>query len=246
MAFSLLTYNVRRGGAGREFALASVIRASQPDVAVLQEATMPTVVERVAEASGMTQWVSHRGSSVAFLSREPVVSYRWRRPSWAQHAVLELIPQHGPAVFGVHLSAVHSNWTEWRRALEVRGLLAMVRADGHAAHIVVGDFNTLAPGEALDLSRLPARLRAVTWLTGRRIRWKTISLMLDAGYVDAYRLMEPTSPGYTFPTWDPHLRLDYAFMPSALADRVRSCRVIHTSTTTGASDHLPLELSMEV
>ena len=33
--------------------------------------------------------------------------------------------------------------------------------------MLAGDFNTLAPGEVLDLARLPARLRAVTWLTGQ-------------------------------------------------------------------------------
>jgi exodeoxyribonuclease-3 len=244
--FSLVTYNIRRGGWGREHALASVIAASNPDVVVLQEATSPAVVARLAEASGMAQWMARRGSSLAFLSREPVVSYRWRRPAWAQHAILELVPQNGLVIFGVHLSAVHSNWTEHRRVKEVRALLAMAKAEARGAHVVTGDFNTLAPGEALDLSRLPARLRAVTWLTGRRIRWRTIGLMLEAGYVDAFRLVEPDGRGYTFPTWDPHVRLDYAFMPVSLSSRLRSCQVLRTEAAGVASDHLPLAMSLEM
>lgn len=245
-AFSLMTYNIQRGGAGREEALGAVIAASTADVVVLQEATSPEVVARLAAAAGMAQWMARRGSSLAFLSREPVLSYRWRRPAWAQHAILELVPRTGLVVFGVHLSAVHSNWTEWRRVREVRGLLAMARIESQGAHVVTGDFNTLAPGEALDLSRLPPRLRAVTWLTGSRIRWRTIALMLEAGYVDAFRLVEPDGRGYTFPTWDPHLRLDYAFMPANLSGTLRSCRVLQSEATKRASDHLPLEMSMDM
>jgi exodeoxyribonuclease-3 len=246
MAFTLITYNIRRGGWGREDALASVIAASNADVVVLQEATSPDVVSRLAAAAGMAQWMARRGSSLAFMSRKPLLSYKWRRPTWAQHAILELVPENGLKIFGVHLSAVHSNWTEYRRVKEVRGLLAMARAEAESAHVVTGDFNTLAPGEALDLSRLPARLRAITWLSGRRIRWRTIGLMLEAGYVDAFRLVEPDGRGYTFPTWDPHVRLDYAFMPAALTARLRSCRVLRSEAAGVASDHLPLEMSLEM
>jgi len=245
MPFSLATYNIRRGGTGREAALATVIASLKADIVVLQEATAPGVVARLAEGAGMPHWMARQGSSLAFLSREPVVSYRWRRPAWAQHAVLDLVPREGLRVFGVHLSAVHSNWTEWRRVKEVQGLLAMARADGAPAHVLAGDFNTLAPGEVLDLARLPPRLRAVTYLTGRRIRWKTVSLMLEAGYVDAFRVVEPTGPGYTFPTWDPHLRLDYAFMAPGLSPRLQRCRVVSTEAAAAASDHLPLEVIFE-
>ena len=246
MALSLSTYNIRRGGVGREEALAGVIRAADSDVVVLQEASSPSVVARLAELSGMPQWQARRGSSLAWLSRQPPVSHRWRRPAWSQHAVLELVPREGVMIFGVHLSAVHSNWTEWRRVREVRGVLAMTGAGGPGVDVVLGDFNTLAPGEELDLARLPPRLRAVTWLTGRKIRWKTVGLMLEAGYVDAYRLLDPDGRGYTFPTWDPHLRLDYAFIQARDAGRLRACAVLQPDGVRTASDHLPLRVSLEL
>lgn len=122
----------------------------------------------------------------------------------------------------------------------------MAGVEAQQVQILTGDFNTLAPGEALDVARLPARLRAVVWLTGRRIRWKTVALMLEAGYVDAFRLVEPDGRGYTFPTWDPHLRLDYAFMRARDATRLRSCRVMRSDEATAASDHLPLQMSIDV
>ena len=53
--------------------------------------------------------------------------------------------------------------------------------------------------------------------------------------------MSPDDPGLTFPTWDPHVRLDYAFVPAASADRLKSCRVVvEPGGLRDASDHLPL------
>jgi len=110
----------------------------------------------------------------------------------------------------------------------------------------VGDFNTLAPGEELDIRRLPVRLRAFVWLTGRTIRWHTIQIMLDAGYVDGYRRLHPREPGYTFPTWDPHIRLDYVFVPSAFMNRMTDSRVVDGGAAAAASDHHPLLADLDV
>jgi endonuclease/exonuclease/phosphatase family metal-dependent hydrolase len=78
------------------------------------------------------------------------------------------------------------------------------------------------------------------WLTGGRVRWQTIQLMLSGGYADIYRTLH-ANPGYTFPTWDPHLRLDYAFVPNAYRNRVVSCEVIDGAPgVRQASDHFPL------
>ena len=48
MVLRLLTYNIWRGGVGRERSLAAVINAQAPDIVVLQEATRPDVVARLA------------------------------------------------------------------------------------------------------------------------------------------------------------------------------------------------------
>lgn len=227
---------------GREAAIADVVRAADPDLVVLQEATRPEVVGRVAEATGMKSWVSHPGHSVGYMSRVPIDHHAWHRPWPSRRAFLEIVPKGDRLrVFGVHLSAVHSNWTEQRRVRELRALLAGIEKHQHGFHVITGDFNTLAPGEQLAVEKLPYRLQAVLWLTGGRIRWKTIQIMLDAGYLDAYRMLHPDDPGFTFPTWDPHVRLDYAFVPAASADRLQSCRVAAESGgLKDASDHLPL------
>ena len=101
-------------------------------------------------------------------------------------------------------------------------------------------FNTIAPGEIFDLRKLPARLRALVWLSGGRIRWRTIQTVLDAGYADVFRRLQPDVVGSTFPTWDPHVRLDYLFVPAAFAGRVACCQVVTGDRVREASDHHPL------
>jgi endonuclease/exonuclease/phosphatase family metal-dependent hydrolase len=239
----LLSYNIRFGGTGREEEIAAVVRGCAPDVVVLQEASNPKVVARVAERCEMPFWGSRAGESVAFMSRLEIAHHTWYDPWPLRRAFLEIVPA-GLAwrIFGVHLSAIHSNWTERRRAVELRALLDAIRAHEHGPHLVVGDFNTLAPGEELDLARLPYRFRAVVWVTGGRIRWRTIQMMLDGGYRDAWRSVHPEGAGHTFPTWDPHVRLDYAFVSAAGADHVKECevRMEAGAPARAASDHFPL------
>jgi exodeoxyribonuclease-3 len=148
-------------------------------------------------------------------------------------------------IFGVHLSAVHSAWTERRRVRELRALLAGIRHEQVGFHALAGDFNTIAPGELLHVDKLPYRLRALVWLSGGRIRWQTIQVMLEAGYADAFRVMHPSEKGLTFPTWEPHVRLDYVFLPQLHVDRLHGCRVIDGVGARGASDHLPVLAEFE-
>jgi endonuclease/exonuclease/phosphatase family metal-dependent hydrolase len=244
----LLTYNIRYGGVGRVGALASVVKQCAPDLVVLQEAIRPEVVEQLAAASGMSQWAASPAHSVGFMSRTKVQRHEWHRPRSSRRAFLEIVPEGDSfRVFGVHLSAVHSNWTERRRVRELRAVLAGIAEHQHGFHVVTGDFNTIAPGETLDLRKLPPRLRAFVYLTGREIRWETIQIMLDASYVDGYRTLHPAEPGFTFPTGDPHVRLDYVFLPTAFAPRLRNCAVVNgTPVVTRASDHLPVLAELEV
>ena len=241
MTLRLLSYNIRYGGSGREDLIASVIRACAPDVVVLQEATQPHVVESIARSAGMKQWGSRPGQSLGFMSRDPVDHVTWHKPRVSRHAFLEIVPSGGHwRVFGLHLSAVHAAWTERRRWYELRALLTSIQQHQHGAHALVGDFNTIAPGDLLDIRHLPARLRALVWLSGGKIRWRTIQQVLDAGYRDAFRYLQPDLVGLTFPTWRPHVRLDYLFVPERLLSQVRRCQVVTDGSVKDASDHFPL------
>ena len=250
MTLRLLSYNIRFGGLGRERALAETIVAAAPDLVVFQEATNPDVIERLAEATRFPYWAARRNHSIGFLSREEVEYHEWHYPAGARHSFLEIIPAGTKArVFGLHLSARFSKWDERRRTREIRSLLDGIKRHQEGFHVLVGDFNTLAPGEALNIDRMPAWIRALVWISGRKLQRETIQLMLDEGYHDGYRMLHPDVKGYTFPTWDPHVRLDYVFVPRTFANRLVSCDVLcePKERIQAASDHCPLvaELVME-
>src|SRR5689334_4849418 len=241
MSLRLVSYNIRFGGVGRETALADTIRALDPDVVLLQEATHPAVVETIARTLGMTAWGSRYGQSVGYLSRRAIRSAEWHpirgsRRTWLELALDDVL------LAGVHLSPLHTNWTERMRVRELRALLLGLA--GRDA-IVAGDFNTLAPGEELDLAQLPRRYRVLTWLTGRKIRWQTIQIMLDAGFLDGFRLLHPDDAGHTFPNWRPHVRLDYVFVPASFAQRIGRCEVVKADGRAEASDHFPLVAELD-
>jgi exodeoxyribonuclease-3 len=155
-----------------------------------------------------------------------------------------------PRVFVLHLRAWFSKWSERQRARELRGLLDGIREqlirEQHtfAFHLLAGDFNALGPGERFDPSSMPAWIRGMIWLSGRDIARSTIEMMRADGYVDAWRTVHANmegQPGYTFPVWNPHVRLDYVFTPAEYASRLIACDVRRTpEVVRTASDHFPL------
>ena len=245
MPLRLLTYNIRVGGVGRVEPLAHVINACAPDLVLLQEATRPDIVAQLATLTGMKDWKAFPRQSLGYMSREPVVSALWHRPRLSHHAYIEVMPAGTSLrVFGVHLSAVLAAWTERRRLFELRALLRSIADRREGLHVLAGDFNTLAPGALLDVGRLPFRLRPLVWLSGGRIKWRTIQTVLDAGYVDAFRRLHPDDPGETVPADAPQVRLDYAFVPAAYTDRIVGCDVIQHPDVARASDHRPVVLDL--
>lgn len=248
MILKLLSYNIRFGGRGREAHLAEVIRAVAPDLVVFQEATDPTVIERLAEATGLRTWAARRAHSIAYISRLDVARHEWHYPAGAKHSFLEIqLGGTEERIFGLHLRARFSKWSERRRAAEIQALLKGIEKHQEGFHVLVGDFNTLAPGELLDVRRMPAWIRGLVWLSGRDIQRDTIQIMLDADYLDGYRFLRPDDKGYTFPIWDPHLRLDYLFLPSRFRDRLKACAVVREPDAVArASDHFPLLSHLEI
>jgi exodeoxyribonuclease-3 len=242
VSLRFLSYNIKYGGTGREAQIASVIQACAPDVVVLQEATDPSVIARVAEKIGFDHWGSRPGFSTGFMSRLPVAHHAWHSARGARHPFLEVVlDAPHPRIFGLHLSAWFSKWSERRRAREIRLLLEGIREHQHGFHIIAGDFNALAPGERLQVAQMPRWIRAMVWVSGRDIARETIQVMLDEHYADVWRRLHPSGDGYTFPTWGAHVRLDYMFTPDRYAPLISECAVVReVPDAAAASDHYPL------
>ena len=242
MIVKLLSYNIRFGGRRREKELEEVIRAAAPDLVVFQEAIDPDVIKRLASATNLHFWAARREHSIGYISRLETSHHEWHYPAGAKHSFLEIVLKGSEArVFGLHLSSMFSKWGERRRVKEIRALLKGIERHQHGFHVLVGDFNTLAVGEALDVRRMPTWIRGLVWLSGRDIQRETIQILRDSKYLDSYRFLHPDQKGYTFPVWDPHLRLDYVFVPEVFGERLLSCEVFNgLPAAASASDHFPL------
>lgn len=241
MIVKLLSYNIRFGGLKREKQLAEVIRSVSPDLVVFQEAIDTEVITRLAGDSGLPNWAARGRHSIGYISRLEIAHHEWHYPAGAKHSFLEIVVAGSETrIFGLHLSSMFSKWGERRRVREIQSLLKSIERHQSGFHVLVGDFNTLAVGEVLDVQRMPAWIRGMVWLSGRDIQRETIQLMRDSGYTDGYRQLHPSDKGYTFPVWDPHLRLDYVFLPNGFSERLIHCEVIRSDVSASASDHFPL------
>ena len=164
----LLTYNIQHGGHGRIAPLASVINACAPDLVLLQEATDPGNVERLAEATGMADWKAYWRSiarvpqpragrlfEVDAAARLAACVHR-DRPGGRTGAHLRRAPERGPRRVD-------------RAAPRVRVAGAAARVERHqdGFHVLSGDFNTVAPGEFRHGSN-HERAAFGAWLYGAR------------------------------------------------------------------------------
>jgi len=238
----LLSYNIRFGGRKREQELAEVIRSVAPDLVIFQEAIEPEVIRDLSVATDLPFWAARREHSIGYISKLETSHHEWHYPAGAKHSFLEIVLKGSDdRIFGLHLSSMFSKWGERRRLREIQALLKSIERYQSGFHVLVGDFNTLAIGETLDVRRMPAWIRGLIWLSGRDIQRQTVQHLTDANYVDGYRLLHPTDKGYTFPVWDPHLRLDYVFVPKGFVNRLLECEVAQQhELAKKASDHFPL------
>ena len=241
MNIKVLSYNIRFGGTGRASQLAEVISSVEPDIVVFQEAIVPRVIEEIAAATKMPFWAARPNSSTAYCSRIEIAHHEWHVPRGLRHPFLEIHPAGTQArIFGLHLRAMFSNWGERRRTREIQILLTGIQKHQEGFHLLVGDFNSLGPGEILDTKKMPRWIRTMIWLSGRDLQRETVKLLLERGYADGFRSLHPHKKGYTFPTWDPHVRLDYVFVPAIFSNRLQEIEILNTSPAQTASDHFPL------
>jgi endonuclease/exonuclease/phosphatase family metal-dependent hydrolase len=164
----VLSYNILLGGTPRVDALDKMIRAARPDVVGLVEATNADVVEELAKRTGMHFALSGRGTrfndwNVAVLSRLPILeTIVHTRPhtTFTRRHVLEvrLETSSGQPVtaFVIHLTASMYRGTEsnLKRRGEVQELLNIMQPRQGTPHFVMGDFNSLAPGDKFSASTI--------------------------------------------------------------------------------------------
>jgi endonuclease/exonuclease/phosphatase family metal-dependent hydrolase len=156
---AVMTYNILAGGGPRLGAIEAVIRDSGADLIGIQEALRPDLLSLLAERLGMYHAIARSPSSwhVAALSRWPIRETHVYSGPRMLRALLELLVElpDGSQMryFVTHLAAAFSRPLagEPRRLRELDLVLErMVSARmAEEPHMLVGDLNSLAPGERL-------------------------------------------------------------------------------------------------
>lgn len=153
----ILSYNILIGGTHRIEQLTRMIRSSRSDVVGLIEAIDEQVVKELAERLGMQYRLSGRANGQgAVLSRLPIRNMKIHKNTIiTKQPLLEVCVEETNGqpltVFVTHLTADFGKvWVANKaRRREVQELLHIMESCRGTKHVLMGDFNSLAPGERL-------------------------------------------------------------------------------------------------
>ena len=162
----ILSYNILAGGKQRVDQLTNIISSAQPDIVGLVEAYTPQIVEEISQRLGMEYRMSesfthyYKGQT-ALLSRLPILETHShylsdKHTRSVLEAQVEEEDGHVLTVYIAHLTAAFSQsrgGDAWRRR-EVQALLRIMTSKRGTPHLLMGDFNAIAPGDRLKASAL--------------------------------------------------------------------------------------------
>jgi endonuclease/exonuclease/phosphatase family metal-dependent hydrolase len=216
-----------------------VLGPLSPDLVILQEATDSRVVERLGEILELPHRVTRPGTSVAAIARERA-RHVWHDPARGR-TFLELEPAGSDLrLIGLHLPSGLSGRGERARLRAIDGVLAATGDGADERTLLIGDLNSVGPGDEPVVARMPTWLRVLLRFDGG-IRTHVLDRLSESGWTDAFRWLHPTAPGFTLPARDPQVRLDYLLAPTAVLPRIRTCEPVSDGPfVRQASDHLPL------
>lgn len=254
MRVTFLTYNILDGGRGRENDLFEIITAQNADVILLQEIIEKKFVIELAARLNLNYFIAKSNSvrTLALLTRFPMRDASSFHPSILRHtclkAALAYAPQETFTIFGIHLAApAYTLRVELYRLRELNLILKQIEQARAEEIILAGDFNSIAPGDELDLTGLTWQVRASVVLQGGLMARHVIQKIRRHQFVDCYRELHPRENGFTLPPHPPRVRLDYFFVNNALRQNLRACDVVITPLSVQrASDHLPVRMVLEL
>jgi endonuclease/exonuclease/phosphatase family metal-dependent hydrolase len=200
---SFATYNILLGGGGRWREITELLSSVDADVVALQEADDRAAVARAADQLGYqlifgiapTPPQRAMARHQAVLSRLPVA--RWvnhREPTVLLRNSLEvwLEAPPGSQIDQLCLHTVHLTAAFQRRGrAEPNRVRELATVQGHAAqhpeapHLVIGDFNSVAPGDRIQATDFFAQINL----------WRKTGVLQEAG------AMGPIPPGLSRLRW---------------------------------------------
>jgi endonuclease/exonuclease/phosphatase family metal-dependent hydrolase len=268
----LLTYNIHGwrtlAGHANLHAVADLIAATRADIVGLNEVFYPRMVEGANEAA-LEALAAHLGMNFVFgpclrgpaqdnmpadaygnalLSRWPILASAAHHltpvEGKEQRGLLEAriaLPNGTPfTVYITHLD----HTSEEVRLVQLRALRTWSVRDRNRPHVVVGDFNAVAPGDfdaskdtAERLLQSPKKANVLNIDGGGP---KVVAQMEKAGYVDAYgRVGAPGGTSF-LGREHPPVRIDYIFVSETLAPALVASEIWQEAPGQEASDHRPV------
>jgi len=169
----ILSYNILVGGKRRVDQLTKIMSSAHPDIVGLVEATSRQTVEDMADRLGMQYRMSGSYThgddwQTALLSRLPIVeTHVYKRSDRLTHPLFEACIEEEDGrkltVFVTHLAAAFNQGRggDSIRRREVQEILRIMTPKRGTPHLLMGDFNAIAPGDRLKASMLVRYLIAM-------------------------------------------------------------------------------------
>lgn len=183
----ILSYNILAGGKRRVDQLTKIISSAHPDIVGLVEANSLQAVKDLADRLGMQYRISGsptqaRDWQTALLSHLPIIeTHSHFHADILTKPVLEVCLEeeegHKLTVFVTHLAAAfyRGRGGDSIRRREVQEILRIMAPKRGTPHLLMGDFNAIAPGDRLQASVL------VRYLAAMDLRYRQ-NLHTDSGH----------------------------------------------------------------
>ncbi len=155
------SYNILAGGGERWPAIAAVVAELSPDVIALQEIEDPLPMRRMADRLGYEALFGEapRFRHQGVLSRVPVAAWENHQDpeAWPRNSIeVELNLGDGAHIPRVRIHTVHLTAAFQRRGRaepdrlrELGAIRRQAEHRPHLPHIILGDFNSMAPGDGI-------------------------------------------------------------------------------------------------
>jgi endonuclease/exonuclease/phosphatase family metal-dependent hydrolase len=206
----VLSYNIQSGGTHRTDKLATIIGATGADIIGLTEATDPQVAEELAQKLGMHFYVSEQAKHnkdwhVVLLSRLPVKDMQAHvRPDilTRQHLLEVTVEENNGSLLTVFVAHLTANFYKGSvsnriRQTELQEILRVMAATQGTPHLLMGDFNAVAPGESIKTSALLSYFLNPTQAYPKQSANSAAQAELDLAIRSSIRALEAL-PGNTF------------------------------------------------
>jgi endonuclease/exonuclease/phosphatase family metal-dependent hydrolase len=251
----LVSYNILDGGEGRADPLAEVIEAQRPDIVVLVEADVPSVVERIAQRLKM-EYVQAEGRKHggAILTRGGIlesINHSLIHDEFSDCVLEATIDLAGAewTVTAVHLRPRAKLEDEAAREREIAAILDIFakHRQEKRPHLLAGDFNANSPIQHVDPAKCKRRTQEDIAANGGTLPRTAIQKLLDTDYVDTFHAVAGSTAAKTgsFTTQHPGQRVDFIFSYGIDPRRIKEAKIEQDRLAQFASDHFPAVVEIE-